>query len=322
MECAAPVEIVLIGRTAGRLVSVSLHLQAASIRPAQYNHANGPMALGNWMETRVAQDRPTLLLVVSLLLMVVACAGPEDKDDVDPTATAAEAAAASPTLPSSAEATPTATATAELETATLTSSPTPSATPTIPAASPTPEPSPTTTLTASPTPVPVSLQDSLPSAELLPAEGFSLANQGSRSALDLANSYSDSSAHLERLDEWGFKEHLFREFGRESGGDGDPDPVFVLTTVNEYGGAEQALEALDWLRLLNASQGHAFADPDPEVGDAAIASTVDTADGTPTAIVFVQLGPRIYAYFAEGGQPLDFVLELATANTERVTLTS
>jgi hypothetical protein len=179
-----------------------------------------------------------------------------------------------------------------------------------------------TTLTPGGTPtateIAIGLEASLPGVELLPAPGFVLANQGTRTALELANSYADSSAHLERLNEWGFKEHHFREFSRESEGEDDPAPTFVLTTVNEYADAVQAAAALNWLRSLNASQGHTFVDPAPELGDAAIASSVATAEGTPSSIVFVQIGPRIYAYFAQGGAPLEFCLTLAGTNTARI----
>ena len=250
-------------------------------------------------------------IFLGVLAVLAACAGPEDRDDTDPTVTLA-AQLASPTFSFTATATATE---GQLATATQTSTAQPSPTSTL---SPTPEPTPSPEPTATSTSVPIALEDSLPSETQLPIDGYFLANQGSRSALDLANSYADSSAHLERLDEWGFKEHLFREYSREPEGDEDPAPDFVLTTVNEYGGSDQATDVLDWLRLLNASQGHEFVDPSPQIGDGAIASSVRTSTGVDTAIVFVQLGPRIFAYFAQGGIPLEFSLTLANENTQRL----
>ena len=254
-----------------------------------------------------------IILIVGALLLVAACAGPDDRDDSDPTSTVATA----PSMPSpettatgvaQADASATTTATATMA---ATASPTATSSPTAVPPTPTPAPS----ATATPNPLPLS--ESLPLAEQLPAGGYFLANQGTRSALELANSYADSSAHLERLNNWGFKEHLFREYSREAGGE-DAAPFYVLTTVNEYGGDEQAQEALTWLRSLNVSQGHSFVDPNPELGDAAFASSVQASDGSQTSIAFVQVGPRIFAYFAQGGEPLDFVLELARSNTERL----
>lgn len=255
------------------------------------------------------------LLIAALVALVVACAGPEDRDDTDPTRTPAEqpsqaTVTTSPTDEPEDDPGPTED---ESETPTETVEPTPSPTT---ASTPTPTEEPTATET--PTALPVNLDESLPGAEDLPGENYFLANEGTQSALDLANSYQDSSAHLERLDGWGFQEHVFREYSREPAGEDDPLPAYVLTTVNEYGSDEQAADALVWLRSLNASQGQEFVDPDPELADGAFASSVGTADGTRTAIVYVQLGPRVYAYFAQGGEPLDFVLELATDNTARI----
>ncbi|CAN5620610.1 hypothetical protein BH23CHL2_BH23CHL2_09620 [soil metagenome] len=257
------------------------------------------------------------LIGVIALIVAVACAGPERRDDTDATSPPAvpptdAAAAASPSITSDEASNPT------REDATPTpievASPTPS--PVSEAATPTVEPTATATVTA--TPIPISLDDSLPGTEDLPGEGFFLANQGTLTALDLANSYQDASAHLERLDNWGFKEHVFREYSRDLTGPDDPIPGYVLTTVNEYGSGDQAADALDWLRSLNASQGQVFVDPDPDLGDGAFASSVETADGSSTAIVYVQIGARVYAYFAQGGEPLDFVLELSTDNTQKI----
>jgi len=272
---------------------------------------------------------PLFLLFGMLLIIVSSCTGPDSRDDDDGTATPTPTmeVATAPEEPTEAEdqgrateretrtpgATPEATGTEPEQaepTATATSEPNPT---------PTAAETPTEAPTPSPTPLPLDLEASLPSIEQLGDPGYFLANQGSQSALDLANSYSDSSAHLERLDNWGFKEHLFREFGREPAGPDDALPSYVLATVNEYGSPEQAGEAMDWLESLNRSQGHEFVDPAPAFGDRAIASSVATADGTPSSIVFVQVGPRVYAYFAQGGQPLEFVMRLAEENTRRIT---
>lgn len=254
-----------------------------------------------------------IVLIAGVVALVAGCTGPEDRDDVDPTSTPLAQQAASTAPGTSTEIVAALNPTATIgETPTATATPTATSTPSPVPPTPTPSPTPTAT------PFPISLADSLPTADQLPFGGYFLANQGTRSALDLANSYADSSAHLERLNNWGFKEHQFREFSRESTGSDDPAPFFVLTTVNEYGDDDLAGDVLDWLRALNGSQGHTFVDPDPEIGEQAFASSVQTADGSPSSIAFVQIGPRVYAYFAQGGEPLEFVLELAESNTARI----
>jgi hypothetical protein len=274
--------------------------------------------------------RRSALWLALVLFVVAACRGPENRDDADDTPTPLPSPTA---MPSNTPEPPTATATAEQASPTTddenagsggtateedqpvaTESPTGEATGAVTASETTMTPE----GTATPTAIAIGLADSLPAVEQLPGPGYALANQGTRTALELANSYSDSSAHLERLNEWGFKEHHFREFSREPGSVDDPSPTYVLTTVNEYADGEAAAAALAWLRSLNASQGHTFVNPAPELGDGAIASSVPTAEGVPSAIVFVQLGPRIYAYFAQSGDPLAFCLTLAESNTDRI----
>lgn len=241
------------------------------------------------------------------LLFVAACSGPESSNLERPTATSAAATEAEPSPTATATESSSAVNPTAAETPTVDASPTPTETP-APSATPTPEPTPTVP--------PVALSEALPEAADLPAPGYVLANQGPRTALDLANAYSDPSEHLNRLDEWGFEEHYFREFSRDSAGDDDVLPTYVLTTGNDYGSVGQAEDALNWLRRLNSSQGHEFVDP-PVFGDNAIASTVATVEGTPTAIVFVRVDDRIFAVFASAGDPLPFVLEVAEAIAER-----
>lgn len=253
-----------------------------------------------------------ILLGIILVLLAGACSGPESGDDADPTAT-------------------------PLPTATATETPTPTPEPTE-----TPEPEPTATEEgvapteeggepsgdaataeasddAAPTEaVPqIGLVESLPTVEELPGDGFVLANQGSRTALELANAYSDSSAHLERLTTWGFTEHHFREFSRETAGPEDPVPNYVLATVNVYGSPELADEAIAWFAEFNRMQGHQEVNP-PPVGENAIASEVPTADGTPTAITFIRLGPRVYVYFASGGHPMSLLTQMAQNTFARI----
>lgn len=249
------------------------------------------------------------MLGLTLVLIAGACSGPDSGDDADPTATPL----------------PTATAT-ESPTPTPEPTETPEPSPTVPeeAATPTAEggeptaEAPPGTEAAPTEAIPqIGLVETLPSLEELPGDGFVLANQGSRTALELANAYSDSSAHLERLTTWGFAEHHFREFSRESTGPEDPVPNYVLATVNVYGTPELANEAIEWFDEFNRLQGHQVVDP-PPVGENAIASEVPTADGTPTAITFIRLGPRVYVYFASGGHPMSLLTQMAQNTFARI----
>ncbi|MCO5175819.1 MAG: hypothetical protein M9890_02450 [Thermomicrobiales bacterium] len=230
--------------------------------------------------------------ITALIVAAAACSGPDTRDDADPTSTPTETPTATPLPP----------------TATATATPSPSATP---------EPSPTVTPTvaASPTgnasPTAVSdLEPLLPALANLPdgGAGYIIAEQGTRTAQDLANAYSDPAAHLQRLNTWGFKRHVFRAFARddESGG----LPSTILTTINEYGSPEQAGEAINWLKILATTQGAAEADA-PQLGDEAVAVTQPTAEGTATASIYIRQGPVVFVYFGQGGEPLPVLTAIA-----------
>ena len=237
------------------------------------------------------------LPAVAIVLAIAACTGPETGDDLDPTPTSTA------TVP------PTATTAAVAASPTVAATPTTEPTPTT-AASPTAvEASPT--IEASPSPAAIEdLRIELPQLAELPGQGYTITEEGTRSAQDLANAYSDAAAHLRRLEEWGFQRHVFRAFARNQSGDQDPLPPLILATINEYGSPEQAEQALQWLRSLTTSQGGVEAEA-PRVGDSAVALTLPTAAGVPTASVYVRRGPHVYVYFAEGGDPLAAVQGIA-----------
>lgn len=240
-----------------------------------------------------------LLPVVALLVVVLAlaCSGPESRDDSDPTPTPTATLTVTPAPPT---ATPTV-----APTATVAASPTLS--PTAAPASP--------TLGASPTAI-VELQSRLPALADLPSggEGYTIAEEGTRSAQELANAYSDPAAHLQRLNTWGFKRHVFRAFVR--GDEADGRPSTILTTINEYGSPDQASDALLWLNRLATTQGATEAEP-PALGDEAVAVTQPTAGGVPTASIYVRDGAYVYVYFAQGGDPLPAISSIAATALSR-----
>jgi hypothetical protein len=246
---------------------------------------------------------PWLTAITATLLLIAACSGPATGDDSDPTPTATatsiptETPVATPTSEPTATVTPTVAATA---------SPTLGASP-VTNASPSGSPS---VASGSPTSVNQQLKDELPTLAELPAEGFTISSEGTHTAQELANFYSDNAAHLQRLTDWGFKAHVYREFGHTSTGADDPLPYDILCTVNVYGSPDQAQMAIDFLKKLDLSLGKTEVEA-PKVGDVSVALTVPTADGTPTASIYVRKGDSVYVYFAEGGKPLEAVTAIA-----------
>ncbi len=260
-----------------------------------------------WQTTRhPSRLARTLAVAMLAITTAAACAGPETGDDRDPTPT------------STSTATATASPTPQPPTATATASPTVAATET-PAATATSEASPSTvaspTAGATSTPEEVALPDRLPLLAEMPAQGYTIAEEGTRTAEELANAYADRAAHLRRLEEWGFQQHLFRAFMRTTS-DNDQLPYSILTTINEYGSDEQAEAALQWLRQLGTATGATAAEA-PRVGDNAVALTVPTSDGVPTASIYVREGPILFVYFAEGGDPLPVISEITATVFDR-----
>lgn len=272
-----------------------------------------------------ARRAHTAFLAAALILTVVlaACSGPDEFGDSSQTQTTApvstpinagnvtptRAANASPTSDDATETTTTETPDADP------ASPTVEQTPTVEG---TPEPETTPTSEVAPTATQEALggMDSLPRLEELAESGYVVADQGERSDEQLARAYSDSTAHLLRLEEWGFRQHVYREFTRQAADD-DPLPAYVLGTVNVYGSPEQADLALQWLEDLQINQGARTAAA-PELGDAAVAITIATAQGTPTASVYVRFGSSTYIYYAEGGDPLPQMIAVAERVFERI----
>jgi hypothetical protein len=264
-----------------------------------------------------------LVLAVSVVVTVflVACSGPDQfgGEGISPSATGEPAAASTPVTEP--ESTPTADPTPTEE---VTPEPEPTATeePAEPTSTPEPtaEPEPTPTdepEEPTPTPQPVPPGDALPVLEELSDGGYILANEGDRTADQLAQAYIDADAHLARLEEWGFQQHVFREFTRNPTGEGDTLPAYVLATVNVYGSPEQADLALQWLERLQVSQGATVVDP-PDIGDAALSMTQQTTTGEAVAWVIYRLDDRIYIYYAQGNEPMPEATRIATTVHQRL----
>lgn len=261
-------------------------------------------------------NRSIVLLpaAIAFALLLNACSGPDQfgGDVQTPTATVEITATETPTSPPEPSPTPVSTPSPE---ATPEPDPTPTDEPVEPTATPepdpTPEPEPTPTEEPTATPQPVPAADTLPDVEDLSEGGFILVNEGDRTADQLAQAYIDPAAHLARLEEWGFRQHVFREFTRNSTGEGDTLPTYVLATVNVYGSPEQADLARQWLERLQVSQGATVIDP-PEIGDAALAMSQQTSTGEAVAWVVFTLGDRVHIFYAQGNEPMPEAVLVAT----------
>lgn len=251
--------------------------------------------------------------ILAAALALVSCSGPDQFADPPLTPDARPSPTSVATEAGDAPAVPT-----EQDSATATESAEPTSTEEPPTPTPEPTAEPTPTEEPTPTPVPVSPMEALPRLEELPEGGYIVANQGDRTADQLAQAYTDSAAHLTRLEDWGFQQHVFREFTRNETGPDDTRPTYVLATVNVYGSPEQADMALQWLEDFQVNQGATTVEP-PQVGDAAVAITVTTSQGEATASVYVRLESRIYIYYAQENEPLPEVVSLAERVLERLT---
>ncbi|CAN5194998.1 hypothetical protein BH23CHL1_BH23CHL1_10710 [soil metagenome] len=268
---------------------------------------------------RVLERQPRWTCIAAALILsltLAACSGPDDFGDDSQTPATAElstptndvdatptgTARATPTIDDATGTPPVETPEAEPATPTVEQTPTVAETP-EPETTPTPEVEPTATQEA------LGGVDALPRLDELSEGGYIVADQGERSQEQLAQAYADPTAHLLRLEEWGFRQHVYREFTRQSVEDGAL-PNYVLATVNVYGSPEQADIAFQWLEDLQINQGARTAAA-PELGDAAVAITVATAQGIATASVYIRYGSSTYIYYAEGGDPLPRVISIA-----------
>lgn len=256
---------------------------------------SGPDEFGDAPETPIVQSTPTATIQAT----------PTE----EPQATPTEEPVVTPTSEASADETP-ASDGSTTETPAVDVTPGAIGTPAAPAdGTPDPNASPPAGNDATPTAEALNPMDALPRLEDLTAGSYVVANQGERSSEQLAGAYADPTAHLLRLDEWGFKQHVFREFTKAEGAV-EALPAYVLATVNVYGSPEQADLALQWLEDFQVNQGAQSVEA-PDLGDAAVAVTLPTRDGEQTASVYIRLGPSTYIYYAEGNDPLPEVVAIA-----------
>lgn len=168
---------------------------------------------------------------------------------------------------------------------------------------PTPTPSPTLgTPGATPAP-PASLLDQLPGLADLPA-GFALDFEDPDvTAPEIAANYPDPSAHLDRLQGWGFAGSAYREFSIPSPGINDALQRMIIfrAQVSRYGSPESTGEALRFqVEAAKSRQGWDLAQVSVQpLGDETVAlqGTVESQGTTfIVAVLLVRRGDLLYRY--------------------------
>lgn len=189
-----------------------------------------------------------------------------------------------------------ATRTADSVTRTPTPMPSPELTATV-------APTPTAVPTATPTPAPSSLLDKLPTLADMPT-GFAMtAEEASLSTAEIASSYPDPNAQLDRLKQWGFAGSAFRSFSIPSPGLNDlmQRMVAFSAQVTRYGSPANALASIQF--QIKDTMGRPGAQLSQvsvvTIGDQAFALEGSmTSENTKiiTAILYVRQGNLLFRY--------------------------
>jgi hypothetical protein len=166
---------------------------------------------------------------------------------------------------------------------------------------PTPSPAPSTP-GATPAP-PASLLDQLPGLADLPP-GFALDFEDPDvTAPEIAANYPDPSAHLDRLQAWGFAGSAYREFSIPSPGVNDAMQRMIIfrAQVSRYGSPESTGEALRFqVEAAKSRQGWSLTEVSTQpLGDETVAlQGTAESDGTTfiVAILLVRRGDLLYRY--------------------------
>jgi hypothetical protein len=212
---------------------------------------------------------------------------------------------------------------------------------TVPRPSPTPTPYHTPTLTPVPTPTiaptptvddsdevtpSVDAMNRLTESTDLPSEFVTL-TEGPLSAADISSDYSDPSAHLTRLKQWGFQEGAWRVFQIPTAVAGDPDQDFFYFTsiAIKYGSASQAVSAVQfYLKTPYPKYQYLSQQLVSQCGlptDLIWATFVNGDVHQSVVIMIVQDGSWVYRFTGVAGAQVDATdaaLRAATATLQRV----
>jgi hypothetical protein len=158
-----------------------------------------------------------------------------------------------------------------------------------------------------------------PIGEMLPVqedvpEGFEQTDDGKLSKADVAGSFSNADDAAAKLDEWQWKDNVYRIFELSADREHAPEDVtYLYVSIHRFGSAEAAGAALPYFagEVQNA-RGLAPVETDQQLGDQMIA-VAGGAAGTNEVGLYIRDGARVIRVtaFSEAGDALDDALALA-----------
>jgi type II secretory pathway pseudopilin PulG len=153
----------------------------------------------------------------------------------------------------------------------------------------------------------------LPSQEDVP-EGFEQTDDGKLSKAEVAGSFSNSDDAAAKLDEWQWKDNVYRIFELSAEREHAPEDVtYLYVSIHRFGSAEAAGAALPYFagEVQNA-RGLAPVETDKQLGDQMIA-VAGGAAGTNEVGLYIRDGARVIRVtaFSESGDAVDDALALA-----------
>jgi hypothetical protein len=153
----------------------------------------------------------------------------------------------------------------------------------------------------------------LPSQDDVP-EGFEETDDGKLSKAEVAGSFSNADDAAAKLDEWQWKDNVYRIFELSADREHAPEDVtYLYVSIHRFGSAEAAGAALPYFagEVQNA-RGLAPVETDQQLGDQMIA-VAGGAAGTNEVGLYIRDGARVVRVtaFSEAGDALDDALALA-----------
>jgi type II secretory pathway pseudopilin PulG len=157
------------------------------------------------------------------------------------------------------------------------------------------------------------IKEMLPTLEDIP-DGFEQSDDGKLSKTDVAESFTNSDDAAQKLDEWEWKDNVYRIFELSADREHAPEDVtYLYVSIHRFGSAEAAGAALPYFagEVQNA-RNLAPIDTDKQLGDQMIA-VAGGAAGSNEVGLYIRDGARVIRVtaFSESGDALDDALALA-----------
>jgi hypothetical protein len=158
-----------------------------------------------------------------------------------------------------------------------------------------------------------------PIKEMLPGpadvpEGFEQSDDGKLTKEDVAASFSNADEAAQKLDEWEWKDNVYRMFDLAADRDPKPEDVtYLYVSIHRFGSAEAAAAALPYFAgEVQNVRGLAAVDTDKQLGDQMMAVAGGTT-GSNEVGLYIRDGARLIRVtaFSEAGDSMDDALALA-----------